>query len=113
MQAEPIYENKLLLAYYDKDMARECGGINCPCDESCPTRVASLGMQYSLALKMVPAKGLGVFTLHFIPRGAYLGQYIGHIETDFPESSVYNFSIFIPDHLKGKTIQIEIISTFY
>ncbi|KRX16192.1 Histone-lysine N-methyltransferase SUV39H1 [Trichinella nelsoni] len=59
----------------------ECG-LLCKCDVSCANRVVQNGRQYKVCIFRTKNNGWGVKAAEFIPRNAYVMEYVGEIITD-------------------------------
>ncbi|KRZ06928.1 Histone-lysine N-methyltransferase SUV39H1 [Trichinella zimbabwensis] len=59
----------------------ECG-LLCKCDVSCVNRVVQNGRQYKVCIFRTKNNGWGVKAAEFIPRNAYVMEYVGEIITD-------------------------------
>ena len=58
----------------------ECNA-RCCCDASCPNRASQRGTLDTLRVALTPEKGHGVFTSRGIPKGTFVGEYVGEILT--------------------------------
>lgn len=68
--------------FADPPLIFECNEA-CSCNAiTCRNRVVQKGLQQRFQLYKTDAKGWGVKTLRFIPRGSYVCEYVGEILTD-------------------------------
>lgn len=56
----------------------ECNS-RCFCSENCPNRVSQQGLRPHLRVDKTELKGLGVYTGEDIPRGGFVGEYVGEV----------------------------------
>ncbi|XP_063853394.1 histone-lysine N-methyltransferase SETMAR-like [Scylla paramamosain] len=56
----------------------ECNDL-CTCGSSCGNRVVQCGPACGLEVRSTPGKGLGLFTSHDLPKGAFVCEYSGEI----------------------------------
>ncbi|XP_026380505.1 histone-lysine N-methyltransferase, H3 lysine-9 specific SUVH4-like [Papaver somniferum] len=57
-------------------------GEHCGCGSSCRNKVTQCGLKYKLEVFHTPHKAWGVRTRDLIPKGSYLGEYVGVIRRD-------------------------------
>lgn len=71
----PYEDGKLRLDYESRPIF-ECND-DCSCSENCPNRLTQHGPLTGLKINLIPEKGYGVITSHFIPKHAFVCEYAG------------------------------------